>query len=451
MNAPPFSVRTRLTLWYTAGFSTLLLAFAVSVYALVHAHLHSEMEQLLDKNLAGIAQTLHLHADEIDEHVLAEFFSVRSGGGVVFNTAAWEFARIDATPARGTANPHWYDDVPYFIKDATVAARGVVYDVAVAEPASALLAALHRLRVILVAGIVVFIGLAFAGGYFLATRALKPARSLAVAAERIGAAQLGARLPGSDVNDEFGRLAGAFNRTLARLEAAFAQLRQFSADASHELRTPLTAIRSVGEAALAQPLDLAGYRETIGSMLEEVERLTRLVDQLLTIARGEHDRAPIDRRPLELAPVIGAAVDLLRPLAEEKTQVLRVDLARDIEVNADPAVLRQALVNVLHNAIRYGPPGEPIDVRLYRTETHGVIEIQDRGPGIAPAHRARVFERFYRIGADRGRASGGTGLGLAIARWAVTVNGGDIEVVATPVGACLRLRLPSTASERDRI
>lgn len=442
MSIPTVSVRTRLTLWYTAAFTLLLLAFAVAVYAQVRAHLQQEMQQLLDKNLAGIAQTLQLHADEIDEHVLAELFSVRSADGPVFSTAAWEFAQIDATPAPAALELRRYDAVPYYVKGAQVAARNATYEVVTAEPAGALLATLRELRATLLAGVAAFIGLALAGGYFLATRALKPARKLAEAAELIGAEQLGARLPGAEVDDEFGRVAGAFNRTLARLEAAFAQLRQFSADASHELRTPLTAIRSVGEAALAQPLDIAAYRETIGSMLEEVERLTRLVEQLLFLARGDHARLALQRGPLDLAPVVRDAVELLRPLAEEKGQPLRLELA-SLTVEGDPTTLRQAFVNVLHNAIRHGPVGSPVTVRLYADQGDAVVDIGDRGPGIPPEHRARVFERFYRVAADRGRDSGGTGLGLAIARWALHANGGDIQVVSTAAtGACLRMRLP---------
>lgn len=442
MKLPGVSVRARLTLWYTAAFTFLLVAFAMAVYAQVRTHLHQEMHQLLNKNLAGIAQTLQLHAHEIDEHVLAEFFLVRSADALVFSTAAWEFAQIEATPVPTALKLHWYDAVPYFVKGTHIATPSATYEIATAEPAAALLATLEELRRTLLAGVISFIAFALAVGYFLATRALKPARVLADAAELIDAEQLDARLPGADVGDEFGRLATAFNRTLSRLEAAFVQLRQFSADASHELRTPLTAIRSVGEAALAQHLDAAAYRETIGSMLEEVERLTRLVEQLLFLARGEHAGLAVHRQSLELAAVLRDAVELLRPLAEEKGQTLKVDLA-PLRVEADPTTLRQAFVNVLHNAMRHGPPGTPVTIRLYRDKGNAVVDIADLGPGIAPEHRTRIFERFYRVAPDRGRDSGGTGLGLAIARWALQANGGEVEVVpATAGGACFRLRLP---------
>jgi heavy metal sensor kinase len=252
---------------------------------------------------------------------------------------------------------------------------------------------------------------------------------MAATARRITAESLAERLPVENPEDEFGRLATVFNDTLSRLQDSFERLRRFTADASHELRTPLTAIRSVGEVALQSQRDPAAYREVIGSMLEEVDRLTRLVENLLTLTRAESGRIQPRREAVDVGVLATSVADHLRILAEEKDQRLSVDVHGDVKAECDPATLRQGLVNLVDNAIKYTPAKGLIDVDV----THGpsgevVVEVRDTGPGIPAQHRERVFERFYRVDAARARESGGMGLGLAIARWAVEANGGRIEL-----------------------
>jgi heavy metal sensor kinase len=266
---------------------------------------------------------------------------------------------------------------------------------------------------------------------------------MADTARRITAESLDARLPVANPGDEFGRLAGVFNETLSRLAEAFEQLRRFTADASHELRTPLTAIRSVGEVALQRPLTAEGYREVIGSMLEDVDRLTRLVENLLLLTRAEAGRIPLTRGPVDLRELVASVSDGLRVLAEEKNQALTVGLAGSVTADCDGAVLRQGITNLLHNAIKYTPPKGLIRVAATTTSTDAVIEIEDSGPGIPSADQQRVFERFYRVDQGRSSDTGGAGLGLAIARWAVEANGGRIELEsAEDRGTLFRVVLP---------
>jgi signal transduction histidine kinase len=236
-------------------------------------------------------------------------------------------------------------------------------------------------------------------------------------------------------------------KTLSRLEAAFEQLRRFTADASHELRTPLTAIRSVGEVALQRSLSAPGYREVIGSMLEEVDRLTRLVESLLTLTRGESGRIQPVVAVVNLRELMTSVVEHLRVLAEEKEQGLTIQAAPDVSATCDPAILRQALVNVLDNAIKYTPSHGTIRVEVRRLSAEeAAVEVQDTGPGIAPAHHGRIFERFYRVDEGRSRESGGAGLGLATARWAVEVHGGRIELESEEgKGSLFRIVLPVSA------
>jgi heavy metal sensor kinase len=284
-------------------------------------------------------------------------------------------------------------------------------------------------------------------GYLVAARALKPVDSMAQRAAQITAEQLNERLQIVNPNDELGKLGAAFNAALSRLERSFDQLRRFTADASHELRTPLTAIQSVGEVSLRMPGDVSYYRDTIGSMLEETHRLTQLVDSLLTMARADAGRVQLHRADVNLFEVASETVGLLEVLAEEKQQNIQIEGDRSLTVEADRTILRQALVNLIHNAVKYSPPSGDIRIRIRETELDTIVEVQDSGPGIPREHRERIFERFYRIDKARTRAGGGAGLGLSIAQWAVGVHGGKIEVEckAGP-GSIFRVYLPKSAS-----
>jgi heavy metal sensor kinase len=284
-------------------------------------------------------------------------------------------------------------------------------------------------------------------GYLVAARALKPVDSMAQRAAQITAEQLNERLQIVNPNDELGKLGVAFNAALARLERSFDQLRRFTADASHELRTPLTAIQSVGEVSLRMSGDVSYYRDTIGSMLEETHRLTQLVDSLLTMARADAGRVQLHRADVNLFEVASETVALLEVLAEEKQQDIQIDGNRSVMVEADRTILRQALANLIHNAVKYSPPSGDIQIRIRETELDAIVEVQDSGPGIPREHRERIFERFYRVDKSRTRAGGGAGLGLSIAQWAVGMHGGKIEVECeTGPGSIFRVYLPKSTS-----
>jgi heavy metal sensor kinase len=298
-------------------------------------------------------------------------------------------------------------------------------------------------------------GLAIAGGYFLAGRVLSPVGAMAQKAREISAESLAKRLPVDNARDEFGQLATVFNDTLSRLQDAFERLRRFTADASHELRTPLTAMRSVGEVALQNTLDAATYRDVIGSMLEEVDRLTRLVESLLILTRADSGKAQLTPEDLDLGGVAGNVIDQLRVLADEKQQELALRAPIRVHATGDAALIRHALMNLIHNAIKYTPNGGTIAVEVNATDGRAVIEVRDTGPGIPAAHRDRIFDRFYRVDASRSREEGGVGLGLAIARWAVETNGGHIELASDGTdGSVFRIILPapddSSATGGDR-
>jgi P-type Mg2+ transporter len=281
-----------------------------------------------------------------------------------------------------------------------------------------------------------------AAGYFVAGRVLAPLKVLAERARRLSARSLSERLPVINARDELGQLTGVFNEMLGRLEDSFAELKRFTADASHELRTPLTAIRAVGEVGLHQG-DTPGLREAVGSMLEEAARLNQLIDRLLLLAQADDDMAPVHLGAAPVRDVVTQVTDLLSVVAEEKGQSFDVGEVQDVSAVMDSELLRLALMNLVQNAIRYGPPGKPIRLRAAASGAQAILEVADEGPGIARQHHARIFERFYRVDRARSRPQGGSGLGLAIVKWAAARMNGSVEIVSEAGhGSIFRLRLP---------
>ena len=278
-------------------------------------------------------------------------------------------------------------------------------------------------------------GAGFAG-YSLARRALQPLTLMTQRAEQITADRLDERLPVENPDDELGHLGRVFNSTLDRLESAFNQMRRFTADASHELRTPLTAIRSVGEVSLQRDASREDYRETIGSMLEEANRLTRLVENLLTVSRADAGQYHLQRRPIAILDLTRESAALLDVLIDEKSQHLRLDGDERATVLGDRLILRQAIINVLHNAIKFSPAHGDISVSTSQNGGNVRIIIADSGPGIAEEDRGKVFQRFYRVDRSRSSESGGAGLGLSIAQWAVQAHGGRITLETAGGGGC---------------
>lgn len=301
------------------------------------------------------------------------------------------------------------------------------------------------------------IGVLAAGifGYTLARRALAPIEQMAERAQSITADRLHDRLPIGNPNDELGRLASVFNDTLGRLESSFDQMRRFTADVSHELRTPLTAIRSVGEVGLRERRDDKAYRGIIGSMLEEVDRLASLIDRLLRWSRAETGQTKLVQEVIDLRNLADDVAGYLCVLAEEKQQSLTVEQVGAPWGLGDRQVLRQALIDLVDNAIKYTPEAGAIQVRVAES-THSVtIEVVDSGPGVAPELRTRIFDRYGRGERAGPDAIAGAGLGLSISKWAVEAHGGHLTLEpSNGAGSTFRITLPRAVtpagSERTR-
>lgn len=313
----------------------------------------------------------------------------------------------------------------------TVGDRPVIIQVARSE--APLRRELNQLVLVLALGLPLAVAVAALGGYALARRALAPVGRMAERARAITAARLSDRLPVDRPDDELGELATVFNTTLERLERSFERMRRFTADVSHQLRTPLTALRTVGEVALREDRSRADYRQTIGSMLEDADRLRSLVDRLLTLSRAS-SAEEAERVVFDLGRVAEEVASHLRVLADERGQTLVVQRETTRACQADPLLIRQAVINLVDNALKYGPDGFPIvlTVRLDREAGSEVVrlDVVDAGPGVDTRAMDRLFERFsYRN--DGGRPHG-HGLGLAIAKAAAEACQGQLTYRSVP-------------------
>ena len=451
MNLLPKSVRTRLALSLATVLAIFLTLFSASVYLVARKDLLDELGAEGRKDLALIQRELQEdpgEAERLDSSELVSLYSIWKDDGPVHVSSGWSRAGLPdgRDPFEGLADGSWQskDGRNFAVASGSIETDDGQLSIVVAEDEGPARASLARLATVLLVAVPATILAAFVGGSLLARRLLAPVGSMAEAAGRITGERLHERLPVEDPGDEFGKLAIAFNRTVARIEEAFEKTRRFTSDASHELRTPLTALRIVGEGALRSRLDSEGCREAIASMLEECDRLTRLVDGLLLLSREDADAYRARFARFDLGELAQEVVGVLKILAEEHGQRLETDLAPGLLVHGDRTSLRQAFFNLLDNAIKYTPPGGTIRVGLRSFgEDEAALEVQDSGPGIAPEHRERIFERFYRIDEDRNRATGGSGLGLSIARWAAELHGGRIELATEPgKGSTFAVRIP---------
>lgn len=259
--------------------------------------------------------------------------------------------------------------------------------------------------------------------------------------------RLGARIrekPDAPLPAELEGLAALLRHEARKHDRLLHELRRFTADASHELRTPLTALRTVGESALrTEDLSNTALRETIGSMLEEVRRMNALIERLLRLARVESDDLIIEKRSVPLAEQLQEWLDTLAVLAEERGVSLEPRCSPDLRLATDPGLLGHAVLNLIHNAIEHSPSGGTVRLDAQRNEASLQLRIRDEGPGIPEEHRARLFERFYRVNPADSSQRGGFGLGLCIARSAVERLGGSLTLEDSgQLGAVFLIELP---------
>jgi heavy metal sensor kinase len=468
----PQNVRTRLTVWYVAVLAGVLLIYIGSASALLYFHLRGQLDHLAIEDLETVEGLLSFapggelslrndyHDHPFPSQMQERLMEVLAPAGAVLYRSEVLGNRALGTapyPGEGTSS---YSQRSIRLSDGTHvrlaskrhAIEGHPTLIRLGFDEAPLWQNFWQAVIGLIAGLPIALGFAGFAGYFLARRALSPVERMALRAHEINADHLQARLIVENPNDELGRLAEAFNETLERLEQSFERLRRFTSDAAHELRTPLTAIRSVGEIGLRQPASAEEYREVIESMLEESALLSRIVDSLLTIARADAGQIRLEKVDIPILPFVREAISLMHVLAEEKDQALSIEGTISTRVQGDPVILRQVIVNLLDNAIKYAHCGGNVLVRVLPAGPNVAIEVEDDGPGIPPEHRDKVFDRFYRVDEGRARENGGAGLGLAIAKWGAEAHGGRLELDCPATAGCtFRLVLPAAADPVLRV
>ena len=458
------SLRFRLTAWY-AG-------LLVCVVALFGAAVYLGLERYLEKTLrAGLSEQARAVAEEMNErvtdkrlpsivnylnekfapHLNARFIRVTGERGeLLYLSKRSSDEQLDPAlvprprPSKqeSASEAVLPNGKRVLIEVVPVSTPEEKFIVEVGSLYAPIEAVLEGLIAMFALGMPLLMTVAIGGGYFLMRRALVPVDEITIQAERISSDNLSARLPVPATGDELERLTLALNRMMARLEDAFQHINRFSADASHELRTPLTILRGELEAIVHRETLSPELLDQIGSALEETERLRTIIDQLLVISRLDAGDV-LQKVPLDLGQLATSTAEQMLVLAEEKSITLRYDAEPGVEVEGDPSRLKQLVVNLLDNAIRYTSEGGRISVSAGRRNGSAMLTVADNGAGIPPEALPHVFERFYRADKARSRYSGGAGLGLSIVNAICTAHRGDIEVSSTEgVGTTMTVLLP---------
>jgi two-component system OmpR family sensor kinase len=280
------------------------------------------------------------------------------------------------------------------------------------------------------------------GGAVVSSRIFRPLAAISETASRISGDNLAERIDPARIDTELAGLANVLNATFDRLQEAFDRQARFTADASHELRTPLAVIRSQAELALLRPRSPEEYREALASCARASQRMAAIVEDLLILARADASRLELREQPVPLEAVVQEAVALIEPLAREKGLRLEAELA-PATVSGDAEALARVAGTLLSNAVAYNRANGSVRVTLAVEGGEAVLSVEDSGVGIGAADLPHLFERFYRVGEDRSRATGGTGLGLAICKAMVEAQGGTVSVTSEPgTGSTFRVRLP---------
>jgi heavy metal sensor kinase len=448
------SVRVRLTLWYVLVFGMLLIGFSLFIYTLLSKSLYERMDQSLANAAQATATELGSEIDENQGDTAAgavETLKELQLPGIYTAIYANEKLLVanfpenqpfsfpenllSATKSFGKTTFHTIagfgeDGARLAIKPLTIGGKD--YFIAVIEPLQEITEQIDAIKRILYIGLPGTLLIAGIGGFLLARKSLLPVVEMSEQAQRISARNLQERLTVSSPQDELGRLATVFNGLLSRLDQSFEKMREFMADASHELRTPLSIIRGEAEVALTQEREVSEYKETLVIIHDESRRLSRIVDDMMVLARADAGQQRLRLQDIYLNDLIEECCRAMQVLANSKMITLTQDIAEDVAFSGDEDLLRRLVMNLLDNAIKYTPVGGAIFVKLDCTPLEAKIIVEDTGIGIPGESIPRVFERFFRLDEARSRAEGGSGLGLAIAKWVAVAHQGSIDVSSNP-------------------
>jgi len=466
----PGSIRFRLTAWYAGVLAGILVLFSVAVYAGLNHYLRRNLHESVVKDAHEIGSIVRENANERDESVIGrevgEHFSpevndravrvLGQDGSQIYLSGLGEMFPAWNGPPRGnqpldlTHRPAGGQEV-LVRTEAVQADSGKKYFVQVAASLAPTSEILRDLLGVLALALLLATAIAVTGGFFLIRSSLMPLDNMAVRAQKITSRSLHERMPISNTGDELQQLSISLNRMIERLEEAFHHISRFSADASHELRTPLTIMRGELEAAVQNSKIDPEAREALGTVLEETVRLSKIVDQLLTMSRLDAGEAFLEITPFDFSELVRTTVEYMRLLVDEKKLALKIDAAEPVRVEGDRSRLQQVIVNLLDNAIKYTPEGGSVSVSVRTEGDNAVLTVADTGIGISEENQAQVFERFYRTDKARSRQMGGTGLGLSIVKSIGAAHGGRVKVQSTEGrGSTFRFEIPRLADKEAR-
>lgn len=467
------SIHFRLILWYSSLVVLVSLAFGAYIYRGVEIWLYNEMEHTLTRRALQISANILTRVPvPPPEAIATQIHSVyspeannrfirilRSDGSVLY---------VSGRPKDDSFNPGALPIMPgnslrrrfepladgsrmQLVSMPAETAEGS-YVIEMGAPTHEADSTLLGLVITLLFGLPIVVLVVSSGGYILVRRALKPVENIRATAEQITFGNLSNRLPVAPTGDALEHLSVTLNQMLKRLDDAYQQARRFSADASHELRTPLTIMRSELE-AMAREKDVPGLlRERVGSVLEETERLSRITEGLFAISRLDAGEAKIEHRRFDLAALAQSTAEQMVLLAEEKHIRLCIQAGQPVPVDGDSARIKQIVVNLLDNAIKYTPPGGSISLNVNTAPNKAILEVADNGVGIPAGALPHVFERLYRADKARSREPDGAGLGLSIVRSIVQAHGGSVDIESREgEGTTCRVQLPLANGQEQTV
>jgi two-component system, OmpR family, sensor kinase len=463
------SVRARLTMWYVSALALILVVFGVAVYVMLSRALHRRVDEALRSTLEISTTSLTHDTQEgqssrsAAQSTTAEL-SHPQQAMMIFDDAGRLLAEhpyeedlhirlpdLGAIPADEVylytvAEEDDADDHHRLaVRRVKIPPADTPYIILASQPLEAVEDELESLREILYFATPAVLLLAGLGGWFLARQGLAPVAAMAKRARQIGAGSLDRQLPVANPRDELGQLATTFNELLARLDAAFAEQRRFMADASHELRTPLSVMSTAAGVTLKKEYrEEEEYREALQMMAEQTRRLSRIVQDMFILARADAGHYPLQNRALYLNDLLDEVARAGGLLASDKNVTVELTNLPEAAFHGDEDLLRQMVLNLVDNAVKFTPAGGVVRLSLTRRADEYLLTVSDTGPGIPPEARGHVFERFYRADKARSRSEdGGAGLGLAIARWIAQAHDSDLRLADSDgTGATFIVRLP---------
>jgi heavy metal sensor kinase len=460
------SLSFRLVAWYAGVLTAVFVLLGVLTIFFLQRYLEANLLDTQARRARQIAGTLISAASRADEAALPaqveklyspeaseRFIRItRADGQLVYVSGPTKDEHFDpvlvpaAPPATAARKVHLPAGVLLIAAITAVGTDGTHYLVEVGASGAGTAATLTRVLLMLAAGLSIAVCVAVAGGFVLVRRSLDPVARMAAKAEAITQHNLSERLPAVKSGDEIERLAVSLNLMISRLQTAIDGSKQFVADASHELRTPLTVMRGELE-GLAQDWQLPLHvREALGSVLEEVVRLAGIVEGLFALSRLDAGEAHAPWQRFDLGELAATTAGQMSLLAEDKDVSVTCESTPGVNVAGDRARLKQVIVNLLDNAIKYTPAGGHVSLSVKRDRDFAILEVADDGIGIPAEALPHVFKRFYRVDGSRSREQGGAGLGLSIVESICTAHDARVEVNSTPgKGSIFRIRAPLAA------